>query len=178
MKVGARPVPKAGNRMDYLNVSLGDLFFLRKEVSRAETGGAKMGTDWFVKAKCPKPKRNVTTEEEHIELCSGCPNVIWEKPEGVAGFMSSMCGVRVGSVSMAAELDDVGEEISGVERFTKEDSKAQEKREILERLKTHVDENGWRIDGFSREETLEHLATLIEFCRRAESKGLDIRVWV
>jgi len=136
-----------------------------------------MGTDWFVKAKCPKPDRNVSTEKEHIELCSGCPNAIWEKPESVAGFMSSMCGVRVGSISMAAELDDIGEEISGVERFTKEDSKAQDKREILERLKAHVDEDGWQIDGLSREETLEHLDTLIEFCKRAESKGLDIRVW-
>ena len=55
-----------------------------------------MGTDWLVKARCPKPERNLSNEEGHIKTCSSCPYVIWEKPESVAGFMHTMCGVRVG----------------------------------------------------------------------------------
>ena len=135
-----------------------------------------MGTDWFVKVKCPNSDNKVRDEVEYIELCSRCPNVIWEKPESITGVTSSMCGVRVGTICMASELDAIGERVSGVERFTKEDSDASRKRQILERLRTYAKENGWKFGGLSREETVEHLDTLIEFCRRAESKGLDIRV--
>ena len=78
---------------------------------------------------------------------------------------------------MAAELDTIGEGISGVPRFTKEESNASRKKEILEQLKTYVNENGWKFGGLSEEETVEHLDTLIDFCKRAESKGLGIRVW-
>ena len=81
----------------------------------------KIGTDWLVKVKCPRPNKKAKNREEHIKACSGCPYVIWEEPETVAGFMASMCGVRVGSIWMAAELDEVGEKLTGVARFTKQD---------------------------------------------------------
>jgi DNA polymerase-4 len=46
-----------------------------------------MGTDWLVKVKCPRPKKKkVINPQDHIEVCSGCPYVIWEKPESVAGL--------------------------------------------------------------------------------------------
>ena len=62
------------------------------------------------------------SEEEHIRACSGCPFVILEKAENVAGLMSSMCGVRVGSIGMAAEPDGIGERLTGIPRFTKKEA--------------------------------------------------------
>ena len=136
-----------------------------------------MGTDWFVKAQCPRPNKEAKNEEEHIKECSGCPFVIWEKPESVAGFMSSMCGVRVGSIGMAAELDDIGERLTGIARFTKEETGSSEKLAILEKIKGYTKGNGWTIEGLSQQETLEHLDWLIEFCKRAEKKELAIYAW-
>lgn len=136
-----------------------------------------MGTDWLVKVKCPRPEQNLSSEEEHIRNCSGCPYVIWEKPESVAGFMHTMCGVRVGSIRMAAEFDEIGERLSGVERFTKMESDPSLKRNILNKIKNYTERNGWTINGLSKMETIEHLDTLIEFCKRVEDKRLDIWAW-
>ena len=66
-----------------------------------------MGTDWFVKVNCPQPNKKAHNRDEHIKVCSSCPYAIWEEPEFVAGFLSSMCVVRVGSMGMAAELDEI-----------------------------------------------------------------------
>jgi hypothetical protein len=136
-----------------------------------------MGTDWFVKVKCPRQSKNIRTREEHITVCSDCPYVIWEKPQSVASFMSSMCGVRVGSIGMAESLDSVAESLLGVERFTKLESSASAKLAILRKIKLHAQSTGWRIDGLGLKETLEHLGLLIEFCRRAKKKGLWVTAW-
>ena len=37
--------------------------------------------------------------------------------------------------------------------------------------------NSWGIDGFSQEATIEHLEKLIDFCKRAEAKKVNIAVW-
>ena len=136
-----------------------------------------MGTDWFVKVKCPKPATYISSEEEHIKQCSGCPYVIWENPESVAGFMSTMCGVRVGNIWMAKELDDIGEKLTGIEKFTKLDSSPAPKLHILKQIRTHSREGLWSTEGLSRERAFKHLDDLIEFCKRAEEKGLDIWAW-
>jgi hypothetical protein len=136
-----------------------------------------MGTDWFIKAECPRPDKEAKDKEEHIKACSRCPFVIWEKPESVAGFMSSMCGVRVGSIGMAADLDDIGQKLTGIPYFTKVESSASMKLNILQQIKEYSQRNGWDIDGFSQQDTLEHLDSLIEFCKRAEEKRLNIAVW-
>ena len=130
-----------------------------------------------MKVKCPRPKKKANNSEEHINLCSGCPYIIWEKPEPVAGFMASMCGVRVGSIGMAADLDRIGQKLTGVERFTKKDGDPVSKLDILGSIKHHAENNGWRLRSFSKKETLEHLDLLIEFCRRATRKGLGVGVW-
>ena len=78
---------------------------------------------------------------------------------------------------MAAELDEIGKNLSGIERFTKEESSATRKLEILNQIKSYIKTTGWAINGLSHKETLEHLDTLIEFCKRAENKGLDVWVW-
>jgi hypothetical protein len=136
-----------------------------------------MGTDWFVKVKCPRPNKKVKTREEHIAVCGDCPYVIWEKPQSVAGFMATMCGARVGSIGMAEALDSVAESLLGVERFTKFESSASIKLDILKQVKIHAQSTGWRIDGLGLEETLKHLDFLIEFCRRAKTKGLWVTAW-
>jgi hypothetical protein len=136
-----------------------------------------MGTDWFVEVKCPRPNKRVTNAEEHVAACSNCPYATWEKPVSVAGFMASMCGVRVGSIGMAAELDNAAEHLLGIGRFTKAAESAAFKLRVLKQIKTYAQSSGWSISGLTLGETLKHLDTLIEFCQRAKRKGLDIWVW-
>ena len=137
----------------------------------------KIGTDWFVKVKCPRPDTGVENEDEHIKACGGCPYAIWEKPEMVAGFMRSMCGVRVGSISMAASLDSMGEKLTGTARFTKHEGHIEEKLAILKMVKANAENDGWRFGGMPRLETLQQLDLLIRFCERAKAKGLNLWVW-
>lgn len=136
-----------------------------------------MGTDWLVKVSCSKAEDIGKSKEEHINDCLRCPYVIWQEPKTVAGFFQTMCGVRVGNVYRAAELDDIGKELTGNPYFTKTESKPSFKRDILEQIKNHAKRTGWSIKGFSYQETIEWLDMLIEFCRRAEQKNLDIWAW-
>lgn len=136
-----------------------------------------MGTDCFIKVRCPHPHREVRNEEERIRACLSCPYVIWEEPEPVATFWESMCGVRVGSIGMAAELDDIGERVTGIARFTKEETSSSQKLAILEKIRDYTKGNGWSIEGFSPKETLGRLDWLIELCKRAEKKELAIYPW-
>ena len=64
-----------------------------------------------------------------------------------------------------------------IQCFTKEESKASFKKDILEQVRNHAQKTGWSIKGFSTIETIEWLDTLIKFCKRAEEKGLDIVAW-
>jgi hypothetical protein len=137
----------------------------------------KIGTDWFVKVECPRLDKAIRNEDEHIRACMGCPYAIWERPEMVAGFMASMCGVRVGSIGMAASLDAIGETLAGTERFTKKGGNLDEKLAILNMIKAHIEKEAWRFSGMTKHETLEQLDLLLGFCMKAKAKGLDIRVW-
>ena len=134
-----------------------------------------MRTDWFVKVDCPRPRRNISSEEDENERCPNCPYVIWEKPQKVLGFMYSMCGVRVGCI-IDEEIDEIGKKVTGIEKFTKEDSNPALKRNILEKIKAYAKENDWTISCLSQRKTLEHINNLIKFCKRAQAKGLEI--WV
>jgi hypothetical protein len=100
-----------------------------------------------------------------------------EKPEMVAGFMASMCGVRVGSIGMAVSLDAIGEKLAGIPRFTKKGGQIDEKLAILNMVKAHVEKEAWRFSGMTEEETLEQIDLLIAFCERAKAKSLNLRVW-
>ena len=136
-----------------------------------------MGTDWFVRVKCPRPDKMISTHTEHVEVCSGCPYAIWGKPQPVAGFMSSMCGVRVGSIGMAADLDTIAEKLLGIERFTKIESNASLKLRILKQIRSHAENKSWCIEGFTREETIRQVDILMEFYKREESKNLKVWAW-
>jgi len=137
----------------------------------------KIGTDWFVEVKCPRPNKDAENEDEHINACGGCTYAIWKKPQMVAGFMASMCGVRVGSVGMAASLDSMGQKLTGTVGFTKKEGQIEEKMAILKMVKSHAENEGWRFGGMTRMETLQQLDLLIRFCERAKAKGLNIWVW-
>ena len=137
----------------------------------------KIGIDWFVKIKCPKPSMVIKSREGHIKACSDCPYAIWEQPEMVASFMASMCGVRAGSAGMAAELDTIGEKLLGIKEFTQTESGPALKLRVLKQIKKHAERNGWKLRRFTKKETFEQLHLLMEFCKRAEAKGLNIRVW-
>jgi hypothetical protein len=136
-----------------------------------------MGTDWFVRVDCPRPDKKAENPDKHIKLCSGCPYAIWDEPEPVAGFLNTMCGVRVGNVRVATELDEIATRLLGIECFSKHESSAAIKLSILEQVKSQILKLGWNLGGFSRKETLRHLDRLIEFCKRADAKGLKIWVW-
>lgn len=137
----------------------------------------RIGTDWFVKVDCPKLDKGARNSEDHMKTCGDCPHVIWNEPQSVAGLMSSMCGVRVGSIWMAEELDDIAENLLGIERFTKLESSAALKIQILEQIRSHAQHTNWHIQGLSQAETIAHIDTLLEFCRRADEKGLKIWAW-
>jgi hypothetical protein len=66
----------------------------------------------------PHPDNEANNEGEIIKNCPGCPYVIWENPENAAIFVSSMCGVYIGSYSMAAELYDLGQKLIGIQGGT------------------------------------------------------------
>ena len=136
-----------------------------------------MGTDWFIKVECPHPNNEINTREERVNACLGCPFVIWEEPVTVVGFMKTMCGVRVGNIGLAAELDAIGEKLTGISCFTKKQAGPSEKLAILEKIKAYTQEAGWSLPGFSQEETLERLEKLIKFCECAEKKELAIHSW-
>jgi len=128
-----------------------------------------MGTDWFVKAKCPARDAGI---EEKRRACERCRYRIWplgsEKGMGVLGGLFSYCGVRVGSVGSVAELDEIGERLTGIRRFTRrngrENATVEQRLEILKRIK----ESGFEYLG---------LDTLIEFCERCLAKGFEIVSW-
>lgn len=136
-----------------------------------------MGTDWLVKVRCSKVEEQGKSEQEHIRDCLDCPHVIWEQPKTIAGFLRTMCGVRVGNAYVAAQLDDIGEKLTGIEGFTRKQGSPSLKNGVLEQIKDHAKRTGWSLKGFSYEETIDRIDTLIEFCKRAREKGLDIRAW-
>ncbi len=136
-----------------------------------------MGTDWLIKIRCWKGMEKGKNEEDHIKECLKCPYVIWETPKGVAGLFRTMCGVRVGNVYRSAELDDIGQKLTGIAQFTKEQSSPSFKKDVLHRIKNYSQMTGWSLEGFSHKETIERLDMLIEFCKRVEQKGLEIHAW-
>jgi len=113
----------------------------------------KIRTDWFVEVKCPKPNKDVENEDEHAKACGGCPYAIWEKPQMRVGFMALMCGVRVGSVGMAASLDSIGQKLTGTVGFTKKEGRIEEKLAILQMVESLAKKDGWRFGRMTRLET-------------------------
>lgn len=137
----------------------------------------EIGTDWFVEVKCPRPNKGVQNENEHIRACMGCIYAVWERPEMVAGFMRSMCGVRVSSIGMAASLDSIAERLAGITGFTEKHGQIEQKLAVLRLAKSHAEKGGWRFESMSKAETLRQLDVLIEFCERAKARRLEVWVW-
>ena len=135
----------------------------------------KIVKNWFVNVRCPKTGNKDRISEADIKACSECPNAIWETMQSKEDFMNSMCGVKVGSIRTAAEIDALAENILDLDRFTETEGSATFKLGMLMQIKSYAENIRWCIQGISREETLRHLDHLMEFCKKAEAKGLGIR---
>jgi hypothetical protein len=88
-----------------------------------------------------------------------------------------MCGDRVGSVGMALKLDAIDDALTGFDWYTKHKSDASEKFYVLRKIRSYALNTLWSIEGVVREQTLNHIEMLIEYCERANVKGLEICPW-
>jgi hypothetical protein len=145
-------------------------FFLRKEVSW--TGGAKMEIEWMAGGKCLQTKAK--DKAEGLKTCSKCPSAIWGSPVAAGLLKSGMCTIALGESRVAAELDSIAGKLTGIERFATEESSPSDKIAVLDRILEYAKETGWSLAGLTGDDTRNLLEILIEFCKRAEKKGLDI----
>jgi hypothetical protein len=134
-----------------------------------------MTTQWLIDVDCPR--KDNFTDEPVTRACNKCPQKIWGQPAIAAGLNSAMCSIILGDKEMIGEFDVIAEKLGGVKRFTKQDGSPSSKREILERIRAYTNQNGWIISGLSQKQTITRLDMLIEYCKKAEAKGLNIWVW-
>ena len=134
-----------------------------------------METEWLIDVNCPRKDNFADRPVE--EVCGKCPYKIWEQPIIAAGLNSSMCGISLGNKDVTDQLDRVAEKLTGIKRFTQQDGDPYSKREVLEKIRDYAKQNEWDISGLSHKQTMTRLDMLIEFCKRAEEKGLDIWAW-
>jgi hypothetical protein len=129
-----------------------------------------MEIDWMVGLRCPERKEG----EDRLEQCMKCPNAIWDSAT-VAGLLDSgMCNVFLGKSSVATELNSIARKLTGIESFSTKESSPADKIAALNRILKYAKETGWSLEGRSADDTEGHLEMLIEFCKRAEKKDLDI----
>ena len=126
-----------------------------------------MEIDWVVGLRCPERK-------EEGEQCMKCPDAIWDST-AVAGLLNSgMCSIFLGKSSVATELNSLARKITGIESFSTMESSSTDKIAVLSRILEYAKETGWSLDGRTQDDTEGLLEMLIEFCKRAEKKGLEI----
>jgi len=134
-----------------------------------------MTTEWLIDVDCPR--KDNFADEEPLTICNKCPYRIWEQPAVAAGLNSAMCSIVLGNKEMIRELDAIAEKLTGTKRFTKQDSSPSSKREVLKKIRAYTNQNRWNISGQSQKQTITRLDMLIEYCKKAEAKGLNIWVW-
>ena len=134
-----------------------------------------MATEWLIDANCPR--KDNFADEPVQRVCSKCLYKIWEHPGVAAGLNSGMCSIVVGNKNVTEQLDLIAEKLTGKKIFTKQEGSHSSKREILEKIRTYAKLNRWNISGLSQKQTITRLDMLIEYCKRAEAKGLNIWVW-
>lgn len=133
-----------------------------------------MITEWLIDVDCPR--KDNFADEPVEEVCGKCPHKIWEHQAIAAGLNSSMCSIVVGNKFITEQLDSMAENLTGVKRFTQHNSSPSQKREVLEKIRVFAKENKWGITGLTQRQTISRLDMLIEYCKKAEAKGLDL--WV
>ena len=125
---------------------------------------------WVVGLRCPERKE----DEDRLEKCMNCPNAIWDSAV-VAGLLDSgMCNVFLGKSSVATELNSIARKLTGIESFSTKESTPSDKIAVLNRILKYAKETGWSFDDQSQDDTEGHLEMLIEFCKRADEKGLEV----
>ena len=133
-----------------------------------------METEWLIDVDCP---RNDNLADEAVQrVCDKCPYKIWEQPIIAAGLNSAICSIVVGNKYITEELDTMAEKLAGIKRLTQQDGSPSLKREVLEKIRAYAEQNECDISGLSHKQTMTRLDMLIEYCKKAEAKGLNI--WV
>jgi len=148
-----------------------DLFFpserglLRPEV-------LKMEIDWIAEGKCLQKKAR--NSGEGLRICSKCASAIWDSPVVAALLNSGMCTISLGESRVATELNSIAKKLTGIEGFATEEISPSGKIAVLNRILEYAKETGWSLEDRTQGDTEDLLEMLIEFCRRAEKKGLEV----
>ena len=131
-----------------------------------------MEIDWMTERKCLQTKAGNIARKERI--CMKCPSAIWGSPV-VAGLLNSgLCTISLGESRVATELNSIARKLTGIEGFSTKESRPAGKLAALNRILEYAKETGWSLEGRSPDDTEGHLEMLIEFCKRAEKKGLEV----
>jgi hypothetical protein len=130
----------------------------------------KRSPDWIIEAKCPQ-KEGMTLQET-VRTCTGCPYKILEFPVSDAGVNKAMCSITLGK--LAQDLDSITFKIAGIKEFTEQKLSPVQRIESLKQIKEYAKEKRWSFAGLSLTQTIDKLDMLIDFCKRAEAKRLNI----
>ena len=131
-----------------------------------------MNIEWIIEAKCPQ-KEGMTLQET-VRTCTECPYKIWNHPISALGSNSAMCSITLGQLSQ--DLDSIAYKAACIKEFTRENLSPAERIKILTRIKEYAKKKRWSFAGLSLSQTIDKLDMLIEYCKRAETKGLSIKV--
>jgi hypothetical protein len=144
-------------------------FFLRKEVSLEVLS---MENEWMAEGKCLQTKAGNIARGERI--CMKCPSAIWGSPV-VAGLLNSgLCTISLGERKVVKELNSIARKLTGIEIFSSKESSTADRIAVLCQILEYATETGWSLEDRSQDDTQNFLGMLIEFCERAEEKGLEI----
>jgi hypothetical protein len=131
-----------------------------------------MEIEWVTEEKCLQAKARDTGEG--LKMCLKCTSAIWESPV-VAGLLNSgMCTISLGESRVATELNSICKKLMGIEGFATRESSPSRKMTVLNRILEYSKETGWTLEDRTQDDTRNLLEMLIEFCRRAEKKGLEV----
>ncbi len=125
-----------------------------------------MEIDWMSGGKCPQ-------RESRLKVCLRCASAIWGSPVVAAMLNSGMCTISLGE-GVATELNSVARKLTGIESFSTMESSPADKIAVLNRILGYAKETGWSFEDRTQDDTQGLLEMMIEFCKRAEKKGLDI----
>lgn len=128
-----------------------------------------MEMDWMVSIKC-----SGTEEGEDELLKCRSPNAIWDSPIVAALLNSGICTIFVGQSKVARELNSIAQKLTGIDDFCWKECSPAEKIGVLGEILKHARDTDWGLEDRTQDDTEGHLEMMIEFCKRAEKKGLDI----
>jgi len=131
-----------------------------------------MEIEWVTEGKCLQAKAR--DAGAGLKICSKCPSAIWDSPAVAAFLNSGMCTISLGESRVATELNSICKKLTGIEGFATRESSPSRKMTVLNRILEYSKQTGWTLEDRTQDDTRNLLEMLIEFCRRAEKKGLEV----